>query len=193
MPVVVNFYGGPGSGKSTWAAYFFSHLKQTGLKVELVTEFAKDMTYDGRQSELNHNWPLVLGEQFSRMFRLRDQVDVIITDSPLLLSAVYADVGNRRALKYEINRMKEHSGLDNEVDVMVARTKKYESYGRNQTEFQAKELDDDMKELLITVEHLTVTSQPDQSVAGMIHRLVHWRMHHNEQKSMETKERPQNS
>lgn len=43
MPtLVVNLFGGPGSGKSTGAAYVFARLKMLGYNAELVTEFAKD-------------------------------------------------------------------------------------------------------------------------------------------------------
>lgn len=45
MPtLVVNLFGGPGSGKSTGAAYVFARLKMLGYNAELVTEFAKDKT-----------------------------------------------------------------------------------------------------------------------------------------------------
>ena len=39
---MVNFYAGPGSGKSTMAAAIFSRLKWKDVNCELVTEFAKD-------------------------------------------------------------------------------------------------------------------------------------------------------
>ena len=40
--LIMNLYGGPGSGKSTGAAYIFSMLKMVGVDAEYVTEFAKD-------------------------------------------------------------------------------------------------------------------------------------------------------
>lgn len=43
--IVVNLYGGPGVGKSTGAAYVFARLKEAGVVAELVTEFAKDLTW----------------------------------------------------------------------------------------------------------------------------------------------------
>ena len=44
--ICINFYGGPGIGKSTMAAKMFAALKTAGVKTELVGEFAKDLVYD---------------------------------------------------------------------------------------------------------------------------------------------------
>lgn len=45
-PIVINLFGGPGSGKSTGAAYIFSQLKMKGINCELITEYAKDKTWE---------------------------------------------------------------------------------------------------------------------------------------------------
>ena len=42
--MIINLFGGPGTGKSTGAAYIFAKLKMCGVNCELITEFAKDMT-----------------------------------------------------------------------------------------------------------------------------------------------------
>ena len=47
--LIVNLYGGPGSGKSTGAAYLFAKLKMAGVDAEYVTEFAKDKVWEGNQ------------------------------------------------------------------------------------------------------------------------------------------------
>ncbi len=39
--IAINFYGGPGTGKSSMAAAIFSNLKNEGINAELVTEYAK--------------------------------------------------------------------------------------------------------------------------------------------------------
>lgn len=43
MKLVINFFGGPGCGKSTMASRLFSELKSKGVKCEYVTEYAKDV------------------------------------------------------------------------------------------------------------------------------------------------------
>lgn len=88
-PIVVNLFGGPGCGKSTVAAGLFYKLKCDGFyDCELVTEVAKDIIWSGAPHQLA-NQPYVFGEQYFRLWRLIGKVDVIITDSPILLSVNY--------------------------------------------------------------------------------------------------------
>ena len=86
--LVINFYGGPGIGKSTMAAALFYELKKLGENVELVQEFAKDLTWEERHNTLA-NQPYILGKQYHRMMRLVGKVDYIINDSPLPISIYY--------------------------------------------------------------------------------------------------------
>lgn len=86
---VVNFFGGPGSGKSTQAAGLFYHMKLKGYNVELVTEYSKDLLYSGQLESMYGHQETIYGEQNYRLLRLWDKVDWAITDSPILLSAVY--------------------------------------------------------------------------------------------------------
>ena len=86
--LVVNLFGVPGAGKSTGAAYIFSKLKMKGINAELVTEFAKDMVWDENRKVLM-NQEHIFGSQSYRLDRLRNKVDVVVTDCPLFLTAFY--------------------------------------------------------------------------------------------------------
>ena len=86
--LVVDIYGSPSSGKSTAAAFIFAKLKMHKVKCELVTEVAKDIVWDGSLKMLS-NQAYVFGNQFWRLSRLEDQVDVVVMDSPLMLSTIY--------------------------------------------------------------------------------------------------------
>ena len=87
---VINFYGGPGSGKSTAAAGLFYQMKIAGYNVELTDEFAKECVWEGNIPMLaDQLW--VLGHQHRKILRLSDKVDYIITDSPVLLSPIYRE------------------------------------------------------------------------------------------------------
>lgn len=86
---------GPGAGKSTFAANLFSEMKRLGYKVELVSEFAKDCVYENRLNVLKNDQLFVIANQNRRIQRIADSsegIDFVITDSPLLLSKVYADL-----------------------------------------------------------------------------------------------------
>ncbi len=89
---VVNLFGGPSSGKSTTAAGVFYFMKLQGYKVELVTEYAKELVYDGMLELMLDRQEVIFAEQNQRLHRLRGKVDFAIVDSPLLLSCVYPDM-----------------------------------------------------------------------------------------------------
>ena len=54
-PIAINLAGPPGAGKSTGAAYLFYKLKTMGINAELVTEFAKDKTWEHNMKALGYN------------------------------------------------------------------------------------------------------------------------------------------
>ena len=84
---VINLFGGPGSGKSTTAAALFSNLKRLDFKCELVTEYAKDVEYEGR-SNIFEDQLYITAKQNRRLKRLQDyhiSLDYAITDCSLLL------------------------------------------------------------------------------------------------------------
>lgn len=86
---VINLYGGPGCGKSTMAAAVFTCMKLKGYNVELVTEYAKDLVWDNRLEDMLDQQEYIFAKQNHRLHRLRDHVDYVVTDSPLMLSIVY--------------------------------------------------------------------------------------------------------
>lgn len=133
---MVNLFTGPGSGKSTTAAGVFYELKTRGVNVELATEFAKDLTWEKRHTTLNDQI-YVFGKQYHRIFRLIGNVDVVITDSPILLSCVY-DPEQREHLRNLA--LSEHNKWSN-YNVFLERKKSYNPKGRNQTESEAKAID----------------------------------------------------
>jgi tRNA uridine 5-carbamoylmethylation protein Kti12 len=142
---VINLFGGPGCGKSTTAAALFVKMKNRGMKVELVTEFAKDLTYEKRGRALS-NQLYVLGKQDQRLRRLEGHVDWAITDSPLILSLAYAQSPFDQ--DWYTNTV---VGLFNTYDnfnVNLIRDKPYATFGRNQTEEEAEALDEVIVALL---------------------------------------------
>ena len=86
--IVINLFAGPGCGKSTTASGVFSELKRIGVNCEYVQEYAKDLVW-GKNFKALSNQIHVYGEQHNRIFRLKGEVDVIITDSPPVMGMVY--------------------------------------------------------------------------------------------------------
>lgn len=136
---VINLWAGPGAGKSTTAAGLFNLMKQDGKRVELVTEVAKDLTYDGDTRRLE-NQLLILGQQYDRLDRVAGQVDYAITDSPLPLGVVYLNPKWRTEAFVKVVR--EAFGHFDNVNAVVKRVKPYQQYGRTQTETEARALDE---------------------------------------------------
>lgn len=134
---VINLYGGPGSGKSTTAAGLFNLMKHHGLRVELVTEVAKDKTYAGDRKALG-NQLLLLGLQEHRQRVLEGEVDWCITDSPLPLGLVYASPEQADLLDPLVYEAMER--YDNR-HFFIERCKPYATYGRNQTASEALAID----------------------------------------------------
>lgn len=135
--IVVNLFGGPGSGKSTGAAYIFARLKMLGVNAELVTEYAKDKVWEGNYEAIG-NQPYVFGKQAFRLSRCADKVDVIITDSPLLLSIIYNknEMISRGLNQLVIDAFNSYENMS----YFLHRTKPYNPVGRYQNEAESDEI-----------------------------------------------------
>lgn len=143
--LVINLFGAPGAGKSTGAAYVFSQLKIKGVNAELVTEFAKDMTWEKNKKALT-NQIYMLGNQLQRIYRCQDEVDVIVTDSPILLNILYNNnpVLDENFEKLVVNIFKSYNNLN----YYVQRVKKYNPVGRNETEEESNKIANKLINLL---------------------------------------------
>lgn len=143
-PIVVNLSGAPGAGKSTGAAKIFSELKMRGINCELVGEVAKDITWEHNTTALGCQ-EYIFGKQSYRLARCRNDVDVIITDSPLPLAIIYT---NNEAIKKPLTDlvMAVFNTYDN-ISFFINRTKPYNPKGRNQTEEESNAISEEIKKL----------------------------------------------
>jgi hypothetical protein len=145
--VIVNLYGAPGAGKSTGSAYIFGQLKMNNISVELVREFVKDKIYEKSEGVFNDQ-VYILGKQHFRQTNVKGNVDVIITDCPLIVQAYYTD-------KYKFPYADELRqlvlklySLENNINYFVNRDKPYNPDGRFQTEADSDSISDNLKEYL---------------------------------------------
>lgn len=141
--LVVNLFAGPGTGKSTTASGIFYELKSFGVSCEIASEFAKDLVYEDRHSTFKDQI-YIFGKQYHRINRLLGKVDVVICDSPLLLTPIYDEKKRVRLAQLAIE---EHREM-NTYNVFLTRVKAYKTHGRNQTEDEAVEIDNKIKHYL---------------------------------------------
>ena len=136
LPIVVNLFAGPGAGKSTGAAYIFAQLKMADINAELVTEFAKDLVWQNDLTALK-NQLYVLGNQSLRLSRCIDKVDVVVTDSPLLMNCTYCPP--EEPYHDDLGRVvfKDWCKYNNQ-NFFIKRVKPYKKVGRLQSEEGAK-------------------------------------------------------
>ena len=144
MTKIINLFGGPGVSKSTTASQIFADLKWKNINCEMVREYAKEKVWENSMDLLD-NQLYVFSKQYHRQFVLRDKVDIVITDSPLLLSMVYGK--NKTDLFHQLvlERFNEYDNMN----FYLIRNKPYHESGRYQTESQAKVLDKIILDILI--------------------------------------------
>ncbi len=171
MTIIVNLFGGPGSGKSTSAAGIFSALKRESISCELVTEYAKEVVWSENTSLLDDQ-KHIFDVQFERQRRLVGKVDYVITDSPILLSVVYYK-RRMKALNQELNEyhqmmldyFKSTFSIFSNMNWLINRAKPYQQVGRVQSEEEAKKIDDEILTALSEMDMLFNLSETDSMIA----------------------------
>lgn len=143
--LLINLFGAPSAGKSTGAAYVFSQLKLKGINAELVTEFAKDKVWE-ESVEVFNNQAYIFGEQYFRISRCQNKVDVIVTDSPLILSAFY-NHNDLLGEKFNSLIVDVFNSFDS-LNYFLLRDKPYNSIGRFQSETESDALVEPMECML---------------------------------------------
>ena len=114
------------------------------MEVELVTEYAKKLSWQKRHNTLKDQF-YVSAHQNHRMEILRDQVDFIITDSPILLGMYYSPGYHQNSFpKFMVDVFNSY----NNINFYINRTKDYNPKGRNQTYEEALEADQGVKDIL---------------------------------------------
>ena len=144
--IVINIAGGPGSGKTTVAAEIFSILKEKGYEVENVSEFAKELVWEGRQEAFNDRL-YMHGEQNHRLMQMNGKLDFIITDSPLFLTSVYNAYYLKDKFPDSYNKMidlvtLETFNLYQNKTYFLSRNTNYKNIGRRESEEVANKIDD---------------------------------------------------
>ena len=125
-------------------------MKTRGYKVELVTEFAKDLVYQESYFRLKDQL-MILARQNHKLWVLKDKVDYAIVDSPLLLSQHYfqdnGDYDEKLFKDFVLNTYNRYNNLN----ILLERNideHPYQEYGRSQTLDEAIKIDESIKKIL---------------------------------------------
>jgi hypothetical protein len=147
MTLVVNLVAGPGAGKSTTAADIFALLKKSDVNAELVREYAKDLSWIKDFKTLADQYYVTMTQQY-RQYMVDGQVDVMTTDSPLIVGLLYYEEKNKKIKNLFTKLILEMYKSQDNMTFYIKRKKKYNPAGRNQDEKEAIQKDKDAKNLL---------------------------------------------
>ena len=134
MYLTDNFIPTHNSTNSAGLAY---ELKKDGFKVELVTEFAKELCIT-KSEHLLENQIWVFGNQYHKMKYLSDDLDFIITDSPIMLSAWYGKKYNYQFESLYPLIKEVHNSFDN-INIFLERAHSWDPYARVQSEEESNQ------------------------------------------------------
>jgi len=151
--IVINIYGGPGTGKSVTAAMLYSVLATSSRYgvVEHVTEYAKQLVWRIKRNpeiiKKLKDQEHVSNEQTERVVSVCGQADFIITDSPIRMGLVYQLYNNKDKKEEQYNKIenmmitaeKEYE----EVNIFLRRStnEKFQKEGRIHSEEESLDLD----------------------------------------------------
>lgn len=145
--IIVNLFAGAGAGKTTCAWEIASELKKRGIETEYVSEYAKELVWDNNMEMLNGSigpQVMIYNEQKRRIDRLLGKVDVVVTDSPTLLSLMYLKEPNK---DFE-NRVVEEFKQNQNFNLFINRGKEYQQTGRIHSLQESKAIDNKIKQFL---------------------------------------------
>lgn len=174
---VIELYSGPGTGKSTSAAFLFYLFKQDGYNVELVQEYAKDWAWQNKPVGI-YDQIYFLGKQTQRESRLFGKVDYIITDSPIRInsyySMLYAPAFIGPAIVNLVNAYYAQAEKDGNwhQSVFLRRSKPYNSAGRYQTEEEATKIDKELFKLLENQGNFIQTNTDELSLRKLYTNII---------------------
>lgn len=131
----VNLWAGPGVGKSVTAASLFVRLKLAGITTEWVPEQAKTLHYRG--TLLTTSQKSIVKAQARAQSLLQGKVEVVLSDSPVMLSLAYASAEEQPKLQRIVFNATRGWRM---LNVLLHRdlTGAYEQSGRYQSEDEAK-------------------------------------------------------
>jgi len=164
--LVVNLFGAPSCGKSTLALLIGGLLKteHPHLASEVPDEVAKFLVYDEAPKALRCQ-PLIMGQQLWQIARCSGHADVVVTDSPILLSAVYGQEYGQDTPPSFLDVCHHYHCSFPTLNYLVERRHAFETKARVQNEEEAERIDRHIRTVLSAcdVTYATVNSTWDHA------------------------------
>jgi hypothetical protein len=184
LSTVIEFYAGPGTGKSTTSGYFFYQYKAAGGNAEYVQEYVKSWAWEKRLID-DFDQFYFFGKQLRREALLYGKTDTIITDSPLWMNAFYAQKFCPRPIyeavlsavkaAYTVSAQKSVK----RIPVFLKRSKPYLRAGRYQSEQEAIGMDEELRTYLRDVSGITPLESGTSGVElDSLYKLIRSAQHH---------------
>lgn len=126
------------------AAMLYAELKRKNISVEYVNEYAKEMVYENNATVLA-NQILVFATQYHKLLTACAHNDIVITDSPLLLSCIYNPDTSHNLWELVV----EMAGKFTSVDILLTRSEAtYSASGRIHSLTESISIDHRIRTLL---------------------------------------------
>jgi len=134
MTILINFFGGPGAGKTERSHELYLYMHSKKLSVTYVSEFASKLIHDGDEDILKRDPLYVFATQCNWITEVMDNYNYVICDSPMAISAAYLKnypFGEEELRKFIISFSKQF----NNVNLLLRRGRyKFTTVGRIHTE-----------------------------------------------------------
>ena len=168
----INFFGGPGVGKSTMAAWAFAQLKGVGVNdVELVSEWIKGWAWD-RQVPRSYDQLYVFAKQLRMEDRVLRHGACIVSDSPLMLQLAYV----RKYSPWMYTSLMQICQLFDQrypaLNFYVEREVEYKQAGRYENEAQAIDMDNEILGILNAECHGFLKIKPATGPGNLIFKQI---------------------
>lgn len=176
MSKVINLYGEPSSGKSTLATEIFFNIKRLGYSTEIVREIIKEWAWTGRKISAFDQF-YITATQAQLESLLYGKVDFIITDSPMLMGSFYEKYYHKDSIALpaclKLIQRAESLGVTFH-NFVLKRNKPYETEGRYETEEQASQIGEFIRQQLkvLGIQYEYVELPDEIKAANIIARVI---------------------
>lgn len=147
----INFFGVPSAGKSTTALGMAAYMKaeRRDVVTELATEYVKKWAYRGQVPSGFDQYYLFGKTIHQEEMLLKNGVDLVISDSPLWLSAFYADYSKVPAYSHLTHICAAFDRQYPALNILLdGRDRSYVQAGRYQTQTESSQMHDVLKDWL---------------------------------------------